>query len=247
MLCTDASPVQPVLKESSPGRWRHYTGGMHRCTVGWTGAEETSSGHLTSSLVQRTANAPMPFLGPSVQPVPKGWLGFDSILHQTSWRRFFRLPPDAPMPMASDLPVLLIRRGPPVGAALRALLRLSSLSLFVITWTKKPENDHLNNHISPSVVLSFDHQNHSKWHQWCHVRYNLPLFGDWWQHNQSKHNLHKIDKFNNLIPIEINWKPLTLAWMFTTIQWWLGLPLKPWFPPLFLPRSCYFSLMTWFT
>ena len=84
-------------------------------------------------------------------------------------------------------------------------------------------------------MLSFDHQNHSKWHQWCHVRYNLPLFGDWWQHNQSKHNLHKIDKFNNLIPIEINWKPLTLAWMFTTIQWRLGLPLKPWFPLLTSP------------
>ena len=26
-------------------------------------------------------------------------------------------------------------------------------------------------HISPSVVLSFDHQNHSKWHKWCHVRF----------------------------------------------------------------------------
>ena len=29
----------------------------------------------------------------------------------------------------------------------------------------------LNNHVSPSVVLSFDHQNHSKWHKLCHVRY----------------------------------------------------------------------------
>src|SRR6185312_13738527 len=41
-------------------------------TVGSTGAEETSPGRLTSSLVQRTAIAPMPFLGPSVQPVPIG-------------------------------------------------------------------------------------------------------------------------------------------------------------------------------
>jgi len=31
-----------------------------------------------------------------------------------------------------------------------------------------------------------------------------------------------------------------VAWKLTTIQWWLGLPLKPWFP-------LWFSLMTWFT
>jgi len=24
----------------------------------------------------------------------------------------------------------------------------------------------------PLIVLSFDHQNHSKWHKWCHVRFN---------------------------------------------------------------------------
>ena len=23
-------------------------------------------------------------------------------------------------------------------------------------------------------MLSFDHQNHSKWHKWCHVRYKMP-------------------------------------------------------------------------
>jgi hypothetical protein len=28
---------------------------------------------------------------------------------------------------------------------------------------------------------------------WGHVRYNLPLFGDLWQHNQSKHKFAKID------------------------------------------------------
>ena len=30
----------------------------------------------------------------------------------------------------------------------------------------------------PLIALSFDHQNHSKWHKRCNVRYNLPLFGD---------------------------------------------------------------------
>ena len=116
----------------------------------------------------------------------------------------------------------------PVGAALRALLRLFTSSL-------GSRNVHLTKVLIPLIALLIDHQNHSKWHTWCHVRYNLPLFCDWWQHNQNKYKFAKIDKFNHLIPIEINWKPLTLAWMFTIIQWWLGLPLKPWFPPLFLP------------
>ena len=96
MQCTDASPVQPVLKESSPGRWCHYTGGMHRCPIGWTGAEDTSSGHLTSSLVQRTANAPMPF----------SWTVGSTGAYRLTWLRF--LP--APNIVASVLPVLLNRR-----------------------------------------------------------------------------------------------------------------------------------------
>ena len=85
-------------------------------------------------------------------------------------------------------------------------------------------NVHLTKPLVPLIALSYDHQNHSKWHKWCHVRYNLPLFGDWWQHNQSKHKIFK------------NWQiePLTLACMLTIIQWRFGLPLKPW-SPLFLP------------
>ena len=27
----------------------------------------------------------------------------------------------------------------------------------------------------PLIALSFDHQNHSKWHKWCHVRYRVAL------------------------------------------------------------------------
>ena len=84
------------------------------------------------------------------------------------------------------------------------------------------------------IALSFDHQNHSKWHKWCHVRYNLPLFGDWWQHNQSKHKIFK------------NWQiePLTLACMLTIIQWRFGLSLKPWSPSV-PPPICYSSLICW--
>ena len=86
----------------------------------------------------------------------------------------------------------------------------------------------------PLIALSFDHQNHSKWHKWCNARYNLPLFGDWWQHNQSKHRICK------------NWQiePLTLSWMLTIIQWRFGLPLKP-RSPFVAPPICYSSLICW--
>jgi len=34
-------------------------------------------------------------------------------------------------------------------------------------------NIHLTIQLVPLIALSFDHQNHSKWHKWCHVRYNI--------------------------------------------------------------------------
>ena len=34
-------------------------------------------------------------------------------------------------------------------------------------------NVHLTIPLVPFIALSFDHQNHSKWHKWCHVRYSL--------------------------------------------------------------------------
>ena len=96
----------------------------------------------------------------------------------------------------------------------------------------------LTNSLVPLIMLSLNHQNHKQWPRWSHVPYNLPLFGDWWQHNQSKHKICKSCQI----------EPLTLAWMLTIIQWRLDLPLKPWFSLLFLPLSCYFSLMlTWST
>ena len=104
---------------------------------------------------------------------------------------------------------------------------LSSCIIFhgLFTSSLGSRNIHLTKPLVPFIVLSYDHQNHLKWHKWCHVRYNLLLFGDWWQHNQNKYKICK------------KWQiePLTLAWMFITIQWWLGLPLRPWFPSLFLP------------
>ena len=32
-------------------------------------------------------------------------------------------------------------------------------------------NVHLTKPLVPLIALSFDHQNHSKWHKWFHVRY----------------------------------------------------------------------------
>ena len=94
----------------------------------------------------------------------------------------------------------------------------------------------LKNSLVPLIMLSLNHQNHKQCPKWGHVHYNLPLFGDWWQHNQSNHKFAKIDKLNHL----------HLLGCLPPSNVDLGLPLKPWFPPLFLPLSCYFSLiLTW--
>jgi hypothetical protein len=54
-----------------------------------------------------------------------------------------------------------------------------------------------------------NHQNQNRTNGiWGHVRYNLPVFGDLWQHKQSKHKFAKLTKLESL----------TLAWMLTIIQ-----------------------------
>jgi hypothetical protein len=53
----------------------------------------------------------------------------------------------------------------------------------------------LNNMVSPTDHVVMNHQNQIRTNGiWGHVRYNLPLFGDLWQHKQSKHNFAKIVK-----------------------------------------------------
>ena len=61
------------------------------------------------------------------------------------------------------------------------------------------------------------------------MHFNLPLFGDWWQHNQSEYKFCR------------NWQnePFTLAWMLTIIQCWHGLPLNP-SSPFVPPLICYY-------
>jgi hypothetical protein len=53
----------------------------------------------------------------------------------------------------------------------------------------------LNNMVSPIDHVVMNHQNQTQTNgKWGHVRYSLPLFGDLWQHKQSKHKFAKIDK-----------------------------------------------------
>jgi hypothetical protein len=55
--------------------------------------------------------------------------------------------------------------------------------------------DMLNNMVSHIDHVVMNHQNHTRTNGiWGHVRDNLPLFGDLWQHKQSKHKFVKIDK-----------------------------------------------------
>jgi hypothetical protein len=55
--------------------------------------------------------------------------------------------------------------------------------------------DMLNNMVSPIDHVVMNHQNQTRTNGiWGHIRYNLPLFGDLWQHNQSRHKFAKIDK-----------------------------------------------------
>jgi len=58
------------------------------------------------------------------------------------------------------------------------LVSLRVFSLF-IPWTYKPDNNHLNTYISPSVVCVINRQNIIlKYGMRGHFRYNLPLFCD---------------------------------------------------------------------
>jgi hypothetical protein len=62
----------------------------------------------------------------------------------------------------------------------------------------RPRNvykDMLNNMVSPNDHVVMNHQNQTRTNGiWGHVRYYLPLFGDLWQHNQSKHKFAQIDR-----------------------------------------------------
>ena len=48
--------------------------------------------------------------------------------------------------------------------------------LGLFTSSLRSRNVHLIKALVPLIALSFDHQNHSKCHKWCHVRYNMQIY-----------------------------------------------------------------------
>ena len=86
----------------------------------------------------------------------------------------------------------------------------------------------------PLIALSFDHQNHSKWHKWCHVRYKLPFLVI--DDNTIKASIifAKIDKFNRLIIIQTAYTCLD-AYHHPMMTWPPSKTMiSPFVPPLIL-------------
>ena len=159
---------------------RYYTGALFRWTTGSTGAEDLAPACLTSSLEHSISNAPMPSLTPSVQPVTwLSWLGLRLISiwcsdlhrcqgvgtsdnHRMHWcymHRFFRC--SCFLQNSSNSAFLWVL------SSCFALYDLFTSSL-------GSRNVHSIKLLVSLIVLSYDPQNHSKWHKWCHVRYNYP-------------------------------------------------------------------------
>ena len=70
MLCSDASPVHPVLKNLLLGADVITPMVCTDASPGSTGAEDLALARLASSLEHSTPNAPMHLFEPSVQPGP---------------------------------------------------------------------------------------------------------------------------------------------------------------------------------
>ena len=150
---------------------------MFRCTIGSTGAEGVAPALLTSSLDNGMLIAPMLDLASSIQPVPLRFSHLDQLAHQI-----------APMHRASDLPTTIGCTD--AWASVKQVLLISvelvqfsvSLSSFFVfflyglfTSSLGSRNVRLTKPLVSLIVLSYDHQNHSKWHKWCHVRYTILL------------------------------------------------------------------------
>ena len=148
---------------------------MLRCTTGSTGAEDVASARLTSLLKHSTLNAPMHLLTLSVHPMLHFFLHLISRGAQTCDKdRASDLPTtigctDA---KASVLPVLLNSSNSVFLWVLSSCICLYGLC----TSSLGSRNVHSTKPLVPLIAWSYDHQNHSKWHKWCHVRYNLFLF-----------------------------------------------------------------------
>ena len=145
---------------------------MLRCTVGSTGAEDLASARLTSFLEHSTLNAPMPNLKPSVQPVLHLIFPWRSDLYQSEGvgssdnHRMHRC-----LGIGSS-GATYFSRTRPIQRFFENFFSCFALhGLF--TSSLGSRNVYLTKQLILLIALSFDHQNHSKWHEWCHVRYNV--------------------------------------------------------------------------
>ena len=152
---------------------------MLRSTTSSTGAEGLAPACLTSSLEHSTSNAPMPSLTPSVQPVT--WLSCLGLrlifiwcsdlhrcqgvgtsdnhrMHRCCMHRFFQC--SCFLQNSSNSAFLWVLS--------------SCIALYgIFTSSLGSRNVHLTKPLVTLIALSYDHQNHSKWHKWCHVHYNM--------------------------------------------------------------------------
>ena len=149
MVCTDASPVQPVLKTwllRDLHRLWNTVRPMHRClswhhrfircfTCCFTWCLEAHR------LVPPNRASDLPTTVGCTDARGIGSSGATSFSTTRSIQRFFEF-------------------------FLRVLLCMIFFTLFLGS-----RNVHLTKPLVPLIALSYDHQNPSKWHKWCHVRY----------------------------------------------------------------------------
>ena len=147
---------------------------MLRCTTGSTDAKGVAPLRLTSSLEHSTLNAPTLLFIPSVQPVLHSFFTWSPEAHRLvpmPGRRIFWQPSDAPMLRHRFFRCYWFLQNSSnstffwVLSSCFALYGLFTSSL----WSR---NVHSTKPLVLLIALSYDHQNYSKWHKWCHVRYS---------------------------------------------------------------------------
>ena len=57
-------------------------------------------------------------------------------------------------------------------------------------------NVHLTKPLVPLIALSYDHQNHWKWHKWCHVRYTHTTSNHRTKCSKPSKNLTRVPSFS---------------------------------------------------
>ena len=141
--------------------------------IGSSGGEGLAASRLTSSLEHSTLIAPMLDLTVSVQPVLHSfftWSPEALSLAPKLGRRFFRQPSDAPMLRHRFFRCYWFLQNSSNSVFLW-VFSLCFVLYGLFTSSLQYRNVHSTKTLVPLITLSYDHQNHSKWHKWCHVRY----------------------------------------------------------------------------